>query len=250
MDEQEKSPSNDPVYRYENTQPKEFQPAFGDEQNIDAISHHIEKHIGKIDSVFHEIISDLVHIDIHWVKPNKSFPFHVLVTSGMSDKAMTVPPGLDEHKYAELCILLPSDWEINGDSKLMEEGFNDERNYWPLRWLKVIARFPHQYDTWLGWGHTIPNGENAEPFADNTEMGCMLMMPSINLPPDFFELKINENKTIKFFGLYTLYREEMELKMAKGTDAILAKFEKYNVDNIVNINRPNTCIKKGFLGLW
>lgn len=45
-----------------------IEPATGDGENIDAISNHIEKYIGKIDCVFHEIISDKVHIDVHWVK--------------------------------------------------------------------------------------------------------------------------------------------------------------------------------------
>ncbi|WP_224994400.1 suppressor of fused domain protein [Cesiribacter sp. SM1] len=251
MNENEKSLSGSPVYRYEHVQPKEFTPAIGDGENIEAISNHIEKHVGTIASVFHEIVSDLVHIDVHWVKPSASFPFHTLVTSGMSDKPMTVPEGMEEHQYAELCILLPADWEINGDGlKLMEEVFRDEKNYWPVRWLKIIARFPHEYNTWVGWGHTIPNGENAAPFAENTALGCMLLMPAVSLPTEFLELKINDHKTINFYCLYPLYKEEMEYKLNKGSDALLGKFEKYNISNVVDINRPNTCRKKGFLGLW
>ena len=47
-----------------------FEMAIGDSENIEAISEHIAEHIGPVDSVFHEIISDLVHIDVHVVKPD------------------------------------------------------------------------------------------------------------------------------------------------------------------------------------
>ncbi|AJS59305.1 hypothetical protein UB51_13440 [Paenibacillus sp. IHBB 10380] len=44
------------------------------------ISKHVEKYIGEIDGVFHEIISDLVHIDILIVKPTKKRNYYTLVT--------------------------------------------------------------------------------------------------------------------------------------------------------------------------
>ncbi len=250
MEEKEYSESGDPIYRYDNAERKEFTPATGTE-NIEAISDHIEQHIGKIDSVFHEIVSDIVHIDVHWVQPTDKFPFHTLVTSGMSDKPMNVPEGLEQHKYAELCILLPANWAVDGTNyQLMEEAFKDERNYWPVRWLKTIARFPHENDTWMSNGHTIPNGENADSYADNTKLGCMVLFPSLSLGKNFFELKIDEEKTIKFYCLYPLYKEEMEYKLKKGSDSLIDKFEKFNVIDVVDINRPNTCLKKGLFGLW
>lgn len=251
MTEQELSESGNPIYRYDDKQEREFKPAIGDGENIELISDHIEKHVGKIETVFHEIVSDIVHIDVHWVKPNEKFPFHTLVTSGMSDLPMNVPEGYDVSKYLELCILLPENWKINGsDYQLMEEAFKDENNYWPVRWLKTIARFPHEYETFLSYGHTVPNGENADPFSESTKLGCMLLMPSLSLGNKFFELKVNDEKTINFYCLYPLYKEEMDFKLKKGTDDLIDKFEKYNVSDIIDINRHNTCLKKGLFGLW
>jgi hypothetical protein len=89
-------------------EPAEFQLALGDEQAIEAISAHIKQHIGTISGVFHEIISDKVHLDVHCVLPGADFPFHVLVTLGMSDLPMTVPAGAEGARYAQLCVLLPS----------------------------------------------------------------------------------------------------------------------------------------------
>src|SRR5690349_21339971 len=52
---------------------------------LEQISDHIERHIGKIETVYHELISDTVHIDVHFVKPWGANPYTRLVTSGMSD---------------------------------------------------------------------------------------------------------------------------------------------------------------------
>ncbi|WP_199120102.1 suppressor of fused domain protein [Pedobacter sp. ASV28] len=249
MTQQEKSESGIPIYRYHNLKPKNLQLSTRDVQTIEQVSNHIEKHLGQIDSVFHEIISDLVHIDVHWVKPSSKFPFHILVTSGMSDRPMTVPKGLEAHKYAEICILLPLDWNIDIDNyQFMHEAFKDENNYWPIRWLKTIARFPHEYDTWISWGHTIPNGENAALFAEGTKLGCMVLYPALSLPQDFFELNLEEEKIINFYCLYPLYPEEMELKLRKGSEALLNKFEEFGVSDIIAVNRPNTCSKRKLFG--
>jgi hypothetical protein len=200
--------------------------------------------------VFHEIVSDQVHIDVHWVKPTSKNPFHVLVTSGMSDKPMNVPAGIEAPRYLELYVLLPSDWKIQGKNyETVENEFSDENTYWPVRWLKTIARLPHSFNTWVGWGHTIPNGENAEPFAESTKLGCVMLLPSIALPKEFFELK-TDKKTINFLCLFPLYKQEMEFKLKHGSDKLLDRFDEYGISDIVDPKRKNVCEKKGLFGLW
>ena len=248
--EQELTPSGSPVYRYDNVEPEEFRLASGDEAAIEAISDHIERHLGPVSGVFHEIISDKVHLDVHFVEPSANFPFKVLVTSGMSDLPMTTPENAEAMRYAELCILLPSTWELPNLGPGAEHDEATEDQYWPIWWLKYLARFPHEYRTWLGAGHTIPNGEDAEPFAADTKLGCMLLMPSLSLPEEFWKLRINEEKIIHFYSLYAIYKEEMDLKMRKGVEALIDKFEKHGITDVVDLNRPNVAAKKGFLGLW
>ncbi|MGV3504098.1 MAG: suppressor of fused domain protein [Adhaeribacter sp.] len=250
MNEKEKSDSGALIYRYTENQENEFAPATGDGENIDLISDHIEKYVGPIESVFHEIVSDQVHIDVHWVKPTGKYPFHVLVTSGMSDKPMNVPAEIEAPKYLELCVLLPGDWKIEGKNyETMEKVFSDENAYWPIRWLKIIARFPHSFNTWIGWGHTIPNGENAEPFAESTKLGCVMLLPSITLPKEFFELR-TDKKTINFLCLFPLYKEEMDFKLKHGSDKLLNKFDQFGINDMVDPGRKNVCEKKKFLGWW
>jgi hypothetical protein len=207
----DQDPSIGPTYRHGDAKPFEF--AMGDSENIEAISAHIERWIGKPDSVFHELISDKVHIDVHMVAPSEKFPWHTLVTSGMSDRPMRAPEEHPEWSYAELFICLPPDWKLEG------EDAKEERYFWPIHALKFLARFPHQHDTWLWYGHTIPNGDPPAPFNAFTRMCGFILLPPHCVPAGFHELKIDAEKTIRFFALVPMYAEELQLKLRRGAEA-------------------------------
>jgi hypothetical protein len=234
------SKSGVPIFKYTDGE-KEWDAPHG-EECIEEISDHIEKYIGEVSMVFHELISDTVHIDVHHVEPAENRPFHTLITSGMSDLPMSVPEGADSANFMELMITLPDYWQID------EESFKDERWYWPIRQLKYLARFPHKYETWLGWGHTIPNGDPAEPFANDSKLNGIIILPSVNVPSDFYHLDIDEDKRIEFFSIVPLYEEEMNLKLEKGSDYLLDKFDKYAVTDIVDPKRKN--LAKKWLGIF
>ncbi len=228
--------SGNPIYRYTDGE-KEWESPKG-EECIEQISDHIELYIGKVETVFHEIISDTVHIDIHHVLPTNEKPFHTLITSGMSDLSMAVPEETDAPKYIELMATLPEDWHVD------DESFKDENWYWPVRQLKFLARFPHKFDTWLGFGHTMPNGDPAEPFCDNTKLNGVIVLPSVTVPDEFHNLYIDNEKTIEFFSIVPLYKEEMNFKLSKGSDALLDKFDKHELTDIIEINRKNLAKKR------
>ncbi|MDQ0112427.1 suppressor of fused domain protein [Paenibacillus harenae] len=238
---QELSQSGYPVYRHEERK-RDIEFATENEQTMNAISEHVEKHIGKISSVFHEIISDLIHLDILIVNPTKERNYYTIVTSGMSNLPMNVPEGAEEFKFAELMLCLPSDW------KLSQEAFELEENYWPIHWLKKMARLPHEYQTWLYLAHTVPNGDPAQPFASNTQLsGMILSVPTIVEDlKSFFTLSLPNETDVHFFSLIPLYKEEMDLKLKSGADALFEKLEKAGVNEIINLKRKNVA-KKGFL---
>jgi ribosomal protein S27E len=231
-------PAGGPVYVHA-PRTKDFELAIGDNENIEQIANHVECHFGKIATVFHEIISDLVHVDVHWVQPTGERPYHTLVTSGMSDRPMTVPEGAENLRYAELMLCLPAEWQIS------QEAFKDERYYWPVRLLKMLARFPHEYDTWLCFGHTIPNDDPPQPYAANTKLCCALLLAPLLADQEFWSLKVNEEKTIRFYSLVPLYREEMEFKLKQGADPLLDKFGEHEVTELLDIKRKNVC-KRGW----
>ena len=132
---------------------RQWEPAAeGDEQTATAIEGHIERHFGPIAFVWHELVSDLIHLDVHVVEPTPERPVYTLVTSGMSDRSMNVPEAAQTTPYAELMLCLPESWTMTG------EAFRKNNNYWPIWLLKMVARIPHEYNTWIGRFHSVPNG--------------------------------------------------------------------------------------------
>jgi hypothetical protein len=237
----EQDPNVGPTHRH--GEPKPFEMAFGDSENIEAISQHIEKWIGKPDNVFHELISDKVHIDVHIVNPSDKFPFYTLVTSGMSDMPMHPPEEYADLAYAELFICLPADWKMHQDD------WKSERYYWPIQALKYLARFPHQHETWLWYGHTIPNGDPPEPFNSSTKLSSFVLLGPNCVPEEFHELKISEEKTIHFFAIVPLYKEELELKLRSGAEEVENALLAAGYSELLDPNRKSVAPQRpGFFG--
>ncbi len=235
MDIDDVSPGGSPILVH--SREKDFTPAQG-ESHIEAISAHIERHLGPISGVFHEIISDLVHIDVHVVPASEPFPYLRLVTSGMSDLPMTLPEGAPGSAYMELMVTLPADWPISGDA------FEDEWNYWPVRLLKTLARLPHEYDTWLGFGHTIPNGHPAEPYAPGVGFDGAIVLPPVTAPEGFGTLQLDDARTIEFMSIVPLYPEEMDLKLKKDAEALLDRFDAKSIQDVIVPGRVNVARKR------
>lgn len=236
--EYEKSESGAPIIRHTEVKKEWTPPEYGEEEHLQKIEEHVEHYFGEIETVFHELVSDTIHVDVLYVKPGEGRPFHTFVTMGMSILPMTPMEEIEGGPFAELMICLPENWKVG------QEEFNDYNNYWPIRWLKMLARFPHDHNTWLGFGHTMPNGDPAEPFADNTKMSTMLLLPPIGVDKGFWELPINDDRTIKFYNLVPLYEEETQHKLKYGAEGLFDKFDDYEVGLVLNPNRPNTCKKK------
>jgi len=209
--------------------------AYIDEVSSKIIENHMEKYLGKNEYVFHELISTLVHIDVFYFKPTEQRNYHVFVTQGMSNLPMNTPKAAESINYAELIICLPPEWKVS------EEDFKDEKNYWPVRILKALARFPHEYNTWLANMHTVPNGNPPAPFAENAGFSGMLIIPPLNIEKGFHSLKVNAEKTINFYILVPLYKEEMDYKVEKGFEAFLDKMDEYDLSLVIDINRKNMC---------
>lgn len=228
----EETPGGSTVYRH-TERAADYGVVDGDEQTIAAVDAHIARYLGEVSGVWHEIISGLVHIDVHVVPPVGDRDFYSLVTSGMSALPMAVPEGGGIPEFAELMVHLPADWPLN------QEAFQDERHYWPIRLLKVLARLPHEYDTWLGLWHTVPNGEPPEPYADDTALCCALITPTVVAAEEFDELVLPSGKRIAFYQVVPLHADEMFLKLAEGTEALLARMNEAQVDGVIDPARPS-----------
>lgn len=195
---------------------------------LDTLEAHISSHFGNFLTVFHEITSTDIHVDICFIDPTPERDFYTLVTMGMGAHRMNVPNELKDKKLdrAEILVTLPPDWEIHNQ---------DEKWYWPLRWLKVLARLPGEHDTWLGYGHTVPNGH---PFAENTRLsGVLLTMPYF-FGPESSECPLPDGSLVRFYQMMPLYDSEMEYKRNHNTQALEDLFPE-DFDLVVDINRKN-----------
>lgn len=241
-DTEERSASGAPIYRHGDREAP-FEPVAGDGEAIKRIDAHLERFLGKEQLVWHELVSDLVHIDVHQFAPRAGRECTVLVTSGMSDRAMAAPEDHPEWRHAEVLICLPPSWSLD------EESLKDERHYWPIRLLKGIARFPHEYATWLGWGHTVPNGDPPEPFAPGVPFSSVLLEFPLSFPKEFFSLRVNPEKEIRFFSLIPLHDDELRLKMTKGVEALEDLFDAKGITDVLDPKRPSVARRK-WLGVF
>lgn len=227
-------------YRYEGSPDerpgRDFEPAHGDPATIEAVERHIAEHIGPVETVHHEIISDLVHLDVHVVPATAERPWSALVTSGMSDRPMTIPADLEGEisPHAEMVLILPPDWPLDHDS------WSEERHYWPIRWLKILARFPHEHRTWLWPSHTIPNGDPPEELTDDSAFIGVMITPPV-VPPDAFrELVTEDGRVITFMSFVPLHQDEMDLKVARGADPLFDALDAAGVTELLDPARPSS----------
>jgi hypothetical protein len=206
----------------------------------DPVGEHIAAHLGAPAMFFHDTVADPVQVDIHVIPAGPQYPYLRLVTSGMSQRAMTVPEGAPP--YAELMMSLPADW------KLDEESVKDERWYWPVALLRHLAHYPHQQATWLGLGHSVPNGSPAKPYASGVKYTGAILLPPVSAPEPFHSVTV-DGKDVYFHCVVPLYQEELDLARRRGFPELLDKFNDKNVTDVVVPDRVNTA-KKKFLGLF
>jgi suppressor of fused protein SUFU len=144
---------------------------------------------------------------------------------------MAAPEELPEGRHAELMLRLPPDWPME------EAAFEDESAYWPIRLLKVLARLPHEYGTWLWYGHTIPNGDPPEPYAPNTELcGAILLRPVPG--PDGFDHADVAGRQISILAALPIHADEMDLKLERGAEELAELFDKAELSELVDPGRP------------
>ena len=212
------------------------EPEVYSEDEMSAIEQHIKNTFGEFENVFHELVSPDIHVDICVVPPSERRNYYTLVTMGMGAHRMNVPKELAEYKLerAELAIALPPDWKLDKDS------MQEQRWYWPVGLLKVLARLPISNDTWLGFGHTM---EKQSPFAEDTELCAAILtgLQDMDLDTCGEVCILPGGEEVNFYQVLPLYREEMEYKLEHDADALLERLEA--VSFVVCPDRPS-CLEE------
>lgn len=187
--------------------------------SIPQISAHIERRLGPIENVMHEMWSDCVHVDVYIVAPGRGCPDLRLVTSGMSDLPMKQPKGIRGARHAELMLTLPGDWPRGGSA------FGRPDALWPVVLLTELARLPHQCGTWLWAGHTVANEDPPEPYAPGLPFCACLLLEADEAPEAFRELSVRRGKTIRFLSVVPLMAEELAFARLAGPMALNDKLK-------------------------
>jgi len=180
---------------------------------------------GKALSVSHEVLPQVPHIDVYTFRRSQGDrAVYSLVTGGMSDLEMTMPPRMDKDVPRRVELIFYCD-------ELKEEYINT------LRWL---AHFPHDTKSWLGYSHTLPNGNPPAPFGGSGELDTLLLMPPIVVNDQSLPEKLQfEGEPVSFLWLVPLSKGECNLKLKKGFDAILDLFEQHRHPHVFDPHRKS-----------
>lgn len=198
------------------------------------ILNHIEKFVGKIRKSIHDQKFERAPLSIHIVPKIHDQDYSALVTSGLSYSPMYTPSPMEFFKHSELLIKLPLDWPLPIDV------IKDDEFLWPVKELLSLMKYIHSNQQWFSDMHTFGNGNPPLPFAKNTGLcGFLFMFPLLSFPPEFCELKIDDQKSVIFLQLVPLYKEEMDFAITEGSEILLERIEKDEIPDHVDIHRKN-----------
>jgi len=192
-----------------------------------AVTRAIEERFGAVSQVLREVDARDIRVDLCVVAPGPGRAWQTVVTRGMGARAMDAPEGSQACQRAELVFMLPEDWELRS---------RDECWYWPLRWLKLLARLPAEEGSWLGWGHTVPGGG---PFAENTDFNAILLLDAF-MPDGEASFTLPGGEEVRFYQLFPLYEQELQYKLQQGAQALIDRMtERSALSPVLDIARAN-----------
>jgi len=207
-----RSPGGSRLLRYSGG---EFEkPKFGfTEEPADELAEAREKVydeiFGKCDSVYHELLPVVPHVDVYRIPPVGKREFFTFVTGGMSDLPMNTPKNVDkDYRRIELVFYASE----------------DKREYMEV--LRGLAHFPHDNDTWIHWGHTMPNGTPPEPIFEGSVLDTFFFMPSILRPDSELGSRLSHHgEAVHLVWCVPITTAECNLKLERGSDALYELFE-------------------------
>lgn len=234
------APDGSSIYRYETPESRGWRPPADCGVYAEEICAHFDTLFpGRESFVYHEILSDLVHIDVNILRPSAQQSLYVVYTTGMSDLPMTLPDEIadrEDLKYAEVFLFLPGEWDLGKEFQLGSDV--PPEFFWPLQMLKFLARFPHAYQTWLGHGHTIPNGPDYSPLGPGVGFGGVVLD---QLGGELGKVDAKDGRSINLLFAIPAYREEIEYKLKYGMEALQDIFSQKNLPMVLEPHRPNFC---------
>lgn len=182
----------------------------GDSELIDAVGTFIASTFGCEPQVFHEVVSDVVHIDLWFVPPASNRPWVTVLTSGMAERPLPTHSKFRGPARVELVLALPADWPMDLAS------WKQERNYWPMRVLKQVCRYPHECGLPVGIGHTLE-----APALDGNQFGFTALL--LGPPAVFGDMPASfqfRGERVHYLSLVPIFADELGFARSSGSRSL------------------------------
>jgi len=191
---------------------------------FDEVVAHFEKAIGPANKKsLIQIVPTGLPIGIHVIPPAGNRKHMTLFTNGLSAEPMDVPAGSEEYRFAELYIDLPGDWKI--------KEVKDMQWAWPLYWLRKMAQYPHNAETWLGGPVAlIANEEPPRPLYNGCRFTTLLLFADSSFVR-------SDGMKVHLYRMIPLTTPEREYEQKRGLKAFMQALDKHDVPTIVDMNR-------------
>jgi hypothetical protein len=163
-------------------------------------------------------------IELRVTKPTADRPFYTLMTWGMSGRPMSVPAGMEDLAFAEVCLCLRADGPAPDD------------DYWPVRLLKAVARYPHLTKTWVAWGSTVENPQPYDPA--KRFVGALLTAPAL-LPMGAEEVTREDGRIVRYLAVVPLTGTELRFAREHDPEELDERLTRAGVTELVNPDRPS-----------
>lgn len=197
------------------------------------VAAHFRKHLGKPEKkVIREIVPTSDYpVVIRYVPASAKSDSAVLFTEGLSRFEMPVPKGSERYRRAELMVRLPKTWPAP------EEAIKKPQWAWPIQWLRKIAAYPVEKNTWLGAQLTVLTEEEPpQPVAPGVAFTSWLL---VSFPTKDSVVRCKDGTIIQIYELFPIYTEEYRYALEHGADALMGLLMKHEIQTHIEVGRPN-----------
>ena len=168
---------------------------------IEQRENHYTRFLGPHDQkIMHSTDVKIVHVDIYTFAPTAERDFYTLITGGMSDVPQNIPDDGNCAPRAELML------------------YCREPKPWMYSVLKGLAEMPSDFDTFLSYKHTVPNGMpmTADP---SLLTGYFFFQPILETD-EFSPMSVDGDDT-DILLLIPITDDEREFAISDGVDKLI-----------------------------
>jgi hypothetical protein len=208
--------------------PKPPQPAKPEKSLTAEVQAYLSAKFGAVDKLaMKEIVATRYPITVNFIPASDKCKSVTLFTTGMSSHALSAPPQASQFARAEIFIQLPANWQY--------KSIKDPVWNWPHLWLRKIAQYPLENDTWLAGPYCIlPSGNPPTPIAPATRFTHLLLIAE--KPLAWTNSQVGP---MQFYRMLPLYPEEAALEETSGISALLRGFDLAKIGFEVDLKRKN-----------